>query len=221
MAGPTRAHAWHSDGYDALLWPHPRRGRPTPYRLAHARPSASGGIFGVRADGAHTTVAGSRDSPGPARNGIQPTAAQRPTGWRPVQRATMRVRPPQKRGACSAVGSAPEWHSGGHRFDPGQVHHPSLTRVTSRSVSFSSASHAKEPRRSGAAAKAGRPRLVTSSCWVNPVIVSGRKTIAGEASDKGMRIELELMSDPGVPQLHFAAAARSAATEGPMLTAPR
>ena len=24
--------------------------------------------------------------------------------------------------ACSAVGSAPEWHSGGHRFDPGQVH---------------------------------------------------------------------------------------------------
>ena len=29
-------------------------------------------------------------------------------------------------GACSAVGSAPEWHSGGHRFDPGQVHQPSL-----------------------------------------------------------------------------------------------
>jgi hypothetical protein len=28
----------------------------------------------------------------------------------------------EKRGACSAVGSAPEWHSGGHRFDPGQVH---------------------------------------------------------------------------------------------------
>ena len=28
--------------------------------------------------------------------------------------------------ACSAVGSAPEWHSGGHRFDPGQVHQPSL-----------------------------------------------------------------------------------------------
>ena len=27
----------------------------------------------------------------------------------------------------SAVGSAPEWHSGGHRFDPGQVHQPSLT----------------------------------------------------------------------------------------------
>ena len=26
--------------------------------------------------------------------------------------------------ACSAAGSAPEWHSGGHRFDPGQVHHP-------------------------------------------------------------------------------------------------
>ena len=31
--------------------------------------------------------------------------------------------------ACSAVGSAPEWHSGGHRFDPGQVHQPSLTRA--------------------------------------------------------------------------------------------
>jgi hypothetical protein len=28
--------------------------------------------------------------------------------------------------ACGAAGSAPEWHSGGHRFDPGQVHHPSL-----------------------------------------------------------------------------------------------
>ena len=27
--------------------------------------------------------------------------------------------------ACGAAGSAPEWHSGGHRFDPGQVHHPS------------------------------------------------------------------------------------------------
>jgi hypothetical protein len=26
------------------------------------------------------------------------------------------------RWACSAVGSAPEWHSGGHQFDPGQVH---------------------------------------------------------------------------------------------------
>ena len=37
----------------------------------------------------------------------------------------MRVRFPPK-WACSAVGSAPEWHSGGHRFDPGQVHHPSL-----------------------------------------------------------------------------------------------
>jgi hypothetical protein len=24
--------------------------------------------------------------------------------------------------ACGAVGSAPEWHSGGHRFEPGQVH---------------------------------------------------------------------------------------------------
>ena len=33
--------------------------------------------------------------------------------------------------ACSAVGSAPEWHSGGHRFDPGQVHHPSLRSVWS------------------------------------------------------------------------------------------
>src|SRR5829696_2193622 len=29
--------------------------------------------------------------------------------------------------ACSAVGSAPEWHSGGHRFDPGQVHHPFIS----------------------------------------------------------------------------------------------
>src|SRR4030095_6033987 len=28
------------------------------------------------------------------------------------------------RWACSAAGSAPEWHSGGHRFDPGQVHNP-------------------------------------------------------------------------------------------------
>ena len=31
--------------------------------------------------------------------------------------------------ACGAAGSAPEWHSGGHRFDPGQVHQPSLTRA--------------------------------------------------------------------------------------------
>ena len=30
----------------------------------------------------------------------------------------------RKEWACSAAGSAPEWHSGGHRFDPGQVHHP-------------------------------------------------------------------------------------------------
>ena len=34
--------------------------------------------------------------------------------------------------ACSAAGSAPEWHSGGHRFDPGQVHQPSLTCATLR-----------------------------------------------------------------------------------------
>ena len=39
---------------------------------------------------------------------------------------TMRVRLTPK-WACSAVGSAPEWHSGGHRFDPGQVHQPSLS----------------------------------------------------------------------------------------------
>ena len=32
----------------------------------------------------------------------------------------------QLKRACSAVGSAPEWHSGGHRFDPGQVHQPPL-----------------------------------------------------------------------------------------------
>src|SRR6187455_191908 len=42
--------------------------------------------------------------------------------------------------ACSAVGSAPEWHSGGHRFDPGQVHHPSLAcsreRATGGKPSF-------------------------------------------------------------------------------------
>ncbi len=35
---------------------------------------------------------------------------------------TMRVRLPDE-WACGAAGSAPEWHSGGHRFDPGQVHH--------------------------------------------------------------------------------------------------
>jgi carboxypeptidase family protein len=35
--------------------------------------------------------------------------------------------------ACSAVGSAPEWHSGGHRFDPGQVHH-TKSSVSSCSV---------------------------------------------------------------------------------------
>jgi hypothetical protein len=33
------------------------------------------------------------------------------------------------RWACSAVGSAPEWHSGGHRFDPGQVHQPFISIV--------------------------------------------------------------------------------------------
>jgi hypothetical protein len=37
--------------------------------------------------------------------------------------ATIKGRLSSRR-ACSAVGSAPEWHSGGHRFDPGQVHHP-------------------------------------------------------------------------------------------------
>ena len=33
--------------------------------------------------------------------------------------------------ACSAVGSAPEWHSGGHQFDPGQVHHLSSPAIVS------------------------------------------------------------------------------------------
>jgi hypothetical protein len=41
---------------------------------------------------------------------------------------TIKVRP-AVRWACSAVGSAPEWHSGGHRFDPGQVHNPFLRSV--------------------------------------------------------------------------------------------
>src|SRR3954467_9317329 len=36
--------------------------------------------------------------------------------------------------ACSAAGSAPEWHSGGHRFDPGQVHHPSLAGFAARAT---------------------------------------------------------------------------------------
>ena len=26
-------------------------------------------------------------------------------------------------GGCSSVGRAPQWHCGGHRFDPGQLHH--------------------------------------------------------------------------------------------------
>src|SRR5688572_2556208 len=32
--------------------------------------------------------------------------------------------------ASGAVGSAREWHSRGHRFDPGLVHQPSLTRAS-------------------------------------------------------------------------------------------
>ena len=27
-------------------------------------------------------------------------------------------------GGCSSAGRAPEWHSGGRRFDPVQLHHP-------------------------------------------------------------------------------------------------
>ena len=51
-------------------------------------------------------------------------------GWRP--RSTIRdqvlelfVRHPTE-WACSAVGSAPEWHSGGHGFDSRQVHQSSI-----------------------------------------------------------------------------------------------
>jgi hypothetical protein len=52
-----------------------------------------------------------RDAPGVGSN------------WRPGPFfATIKGRLSSRR-ACSAVGSAPEWHSGGHRFDPGQVHH--------------------------------------------------------------------------------------------------
>ena len=47
------------------------------------------------------------------------------------RRGTIRVRLTPK-WACGAAGSAPEWHSGGHRFDPGQVHHPSLTRANAK-----------------------------------------------------------------------------------------
>jgi hypothetical protein len=47
--------------------------------------------------------------------------ARRPS-WRSRRFfATIKGRLSSRR-ACSAVGSAPEWHSGGHRFDPGQVH---------------------------------------------------------------------------------------------------
>ena len=51
------------------------------------------------------------------------TIAPRPQGWRSRRFfATIEGRLSSRR-ACSAVGSAPEWHSGGHRFDPGQVHY--------------------------------------------------------------------------------------------------
>jgi putative endonuclease len=67
--------------------------------------------------------------------------------------------------ACSAVGSAPEWHSGGHRFESGQVHQPSLSRATP-SESFGSASHASYAERElrlgepgeGCCAEAAKPR---------------------------------------------------------------
>jgi hypothetical protein len=39
--------------------------------------------------------------------------------------------------ACGAAGSAPEWHSGGHRFDPGQVHHPFIPTLNRLQVAES------------------------------------------------------------------------------------
>ena len=48
--------------------------------------------------------------------------------------------PPANKWACSAVGSAPEWHSGGHRFDPGQVHH--LPRFARSLAAMTSLRHA-------------------------------------------------------------------------------
>jgi|APCry1669191515_1035360.scaffolds.fasta_scaffold00010_11 hypothetical protein len=37
--------------------------------------------------------------------------------------ATSKVSMEHLVGGCSSVGRAPQWHCGGHRFDPGQLHH--------------------------------------------------------------------------------------------------
>ncbi len=68
--------------------------------------------------------------------------------------------------ACGAAGSAPEWHSGGHRFDPGQVHQPSLLI------------QAKVARRSGAAAKAG-PTLSPNELRLAGPLPSPHRTTRG------------------------------------------
>jgi hypothetical protein len=57
--------------------------------------------------------------------------------------------------ACGAAGSAPGWHSGGHRFDPGQVHQPSLAYGELRLASQASQSHAKVARHSAKGATVG------------------------------------------------------------------
>ena len=92
------------------------------------------------------------------------------------QRVTMTVRPPQKRGACSAVGSAPEWHSGGHRFDPGQVHQPPLmiqAEVVHRS-SLDSA-RAKVDRSRPEGATVGRPTSwISLRCGRRPPFAPSR-----------------------------------------------
>ena len=62
--------------------------------------------------------------------------------------------------ASSAVGSAREWHSRGHRFDPGLVHHPSLAYGELRLGKPSESLIGRRmPRRSGEAAKAGLNEL--------------------------------------------------------------
>src|SRR5690606_11697302 len=58
-------------------------------------------------------------------------------GWRRRLGYNRRFVPPSW--ACSAVGSAPEWHSGGHGFDSRQVHHFSHTADAPQNIVFAPA----------------------------------------------------------------------------------
>jgi hypothetical protein len=120
VAGATAPRSRDAGRHDAVLWPDARRGGPPPVAVAHAGAPAICRHRGSRPPthyidlcdrvGLDLGSRGSRGSRGSVGSPIEPLEPK-------LLPSTVR-----HEWASGADGSAREWHSRGHRFDPGLVH---------------------------------------------------------------------------------------------------